>query len=351
MDASFWNQRRVFVTGHTGFKGGWLSLWLSRLGAEVTGYALPPPTTPSFFEATGLESRVTSVIGDIRHLDALNRAMEAARPEVVFHLAAQALVRRAHADPIETIGSNVMGTAHVLEAVRGLPGVGAVVVVTSDKVYDNREQSWGYREADPLGGREPYGASKAAAEMVVDAYRHSYFTDQPVGIATARAGNIIGGGDWAADRLVPDGVRAFTAGHALVLRNPAATRPWQYVLDPLRGYLLLAERLFADAPAAAGAWNFGPDTEGEIPVSHVAERMVALWAPSARWHHDGGAHPYEAGFLAIDSTKADRHLNWRCRVPLDDALAATMGWYRAHLGGGDMAAFSLSCIEEFSHGR
>ena len=350
MDASFWNQRRVFITGHTGFKGGWLSLWLSRLGARVTGYALPPPTTPSFFEATGLERRLTSVIGDIRDLDALDRAMGATQPEVVFHLAAQALVRRAHADPIETIGSNVMGTAHVLEAARRRPEVRAVVVVTSDKVYDNRERTWGYREGDRLGGREPYGASKAAAEKVVEAYRHSYFTDRPVGIATARAGNIIGGGDWAADRLVPDAIRAFTAGLPLVLRNPAATRPWQYVLDPLRGYLMLAERLCADTPAAAGAWNFGPDTEGEVPVSHVADRMVALWSDGARWHHDGGEHPYEAGFLAVDSTKADRRLNWRCAVSLEDGLAATMAWYRAHLTGDDMAAYSLACIEDFGDG-
>ena len=351
VDASFWRDRSVFVTGHTGFKGGWLSLWLARLGARVTGYALEPPAE-GVFRAAGLERDVRTVVADIRDAGRLTQALTAARPEVIFHLAAQPLVLRGHAAPVETFATNVMGTVHLLEAARRLEGLRAIVVVTSDKVYDNREWVWGYRERDALGGHEPYGASKACAELVVDAYRRSFFAGgergAAVGVATARAGNVIGGGDWAEDRLVPDAIRAFRAGERLRLRNPLATRPWQHVLEPLAGYLLLAQRLTSAPEAASGAWNFGPGPADTRSVHWVADELVRLWGDGAGWHLDNRAMPHEARLLAVDSTKATTGLGWRSLWSVERALDRSVSWYRAQHHAADLRSLTIDQIEEYS---
>jgi len=343
-----WSGRRVFLTGHTGFKGGWMTALLSRLGARVTGYALAPEPGPSLFEAARIGDLASaSIIADIRGGDRVTRAMQAAEPEVVFHLAAQALVRRARAEPDETFETNVMGTLRVLEAVRATPSVKAVVVVTSDKVYDNREWPWPYRETDALGGKEPYGASKAACEMVVQAWRHSYFSDpaRPVAIATARAGNVIGGGDWAEDRLVPDAMRAFMARRPLVVRNPSAVRPWQHVLEPLAGYARLAGAMLAGL-SDEGAFNFGPAGEDARSVSVVADSLVSYWGDDAQWAPDPAIHPYEARLLEVDSSRARSVLGWSPKWRLDQGLARTVDWYGAVAGGADAQAVTLAQIED-----
>lgn len=333
------------MTGHTGFKGGWLSLWLASHGALVHGFALDPPTNPSFFEACRLAGHLASdARGDILDQTSLRRALCSARPEVVFHLAAQPLVRHSYRDPVDTFGVNVMGTVGLLEAVRACDTVRAVVAITSDKVYENREWDWAYREAEPLGGADPYSASKACAELVCEAYRRSYLTASGVRLATARAGNVIGGGDWATDRLVPDFLRAADVGEAISLRYPQAVRPWQHVLEPLSGYLRLAEHLLVDE-SAAGAWNFGPDECDSQTVRWIADHLGRLM-PGTDWTRDGGAIPHEAGFLAVDSAKAKRRLDWRPRWRLDEALERTVAWHLAWRGGADMTAFSLSQIAD-----
>lgn len=349
LDPDFWRGRRVLVTGHTGFTGGWLCLWLAELGAKVTGYALPPEPL-SLFEAFGLDKSVDSHLGDLRDAGRLEAAVAAARPEIVLHLAAQSLVRRAHARPVETLAVNVMGTAHLLEALRGADSVRSVVVVTSDKVYLNRGLARGYREADRLGGREPYAASKACAEFVVDCYRHSYFEDRGVAIATARAGNIVGGGDWGADRLVPDAIRAFAKNRPLRLRHPAATRPWQHVLEACSGYLSLAYALIEDAPTASGAWNFGPKPEDSRPVAWIAGELTRLWGGSAAWEaHNPSNAPYEEKLLAVNAAKSAAGLGWASRWTVGDALARTVPWYRAQIAGQPMRAVSATQIEEYAH--
>jgi len=346
--SGFWHKRRVFLTGHTGFIGGWLALALAHRGARVTGFALPPPTDPAFYRATALDRMVEGIEGDIRDAAHLARALAAAKPEIVLHLAAQPLVRPAYADPLGTFSTNVMGTANLMQAMRGLDSLRAAVIVTTDKVYDNREWLWGYRENDALGGREPYGASKACAEMVVDAFRDSYFAprEHTVGIATLRAGNVIGGGDFATDRLVPDAVRAFAQQAPLRLRNPKAVRPWQHVMEPVAGLLTLAERLAESPRAYAGPWNLGP-AEGEAkPVAWVADRLAELWGEGATWTHALGDEPYEARLLALNSAKAAAALGWSTRWPLDEALAHTVAWYKAHRAGrNDMRGFSLEQID------
>lgn len=344
MTPEFWRDRRVFVTGHTGFFGGWFCLWLQRLGADVTGYALSPSTRPSLFEAVGLGDRMTSVIGDIRHADALTAAMRAADPETVFHFAAQPLVRQAHGDPVGTFSTNVMGTVNVLEAMRGCGNVAAAVIFTTDKVYANDEAGTGFRETDPLGGREPYGASKACAEIAVDAYRESYF-DASTPIATVRAGNIVGGGDWSADRLVPDAVRAFSAGLPLRIRNPGAVRPWQHALDPARGLLTLAEKLATGGATLPQALNFGPSDDSAITVGDLADRLVRAWGDDSKWIDESEKNaPYEAKLLNLDSSLAGSRLGWQPAWSIDRAVKASVEWYRAFFAEKDMHAFSVSQI-------
>jgi CDP-glucose 4,6-dehydratase len=351
LSQQFWSGRRVFVTGHTGFKGGWLTALLKRLGAEVSGYALAPPSQPNLFEAAAIADLGTSTIGDIRDDGRLNAAMVAARPDIVLHLAAQALVRPARAEPVETFSVNVVGTAQVLEAVRQAPSVTACVVVTSDKVYDNVEWPWAYRETDRLGGKEPYGASKACTEIVVEAYRYSYFAGSKVQLASARAGNVIGGGDWAEDRLIPDAMRAFSEKQPLVVRNPSAVRPWQHVLEPLSGYLRLAEALAGVTPPPAPlAFNFGPSAEDAVPVRVIADQIVARWQDGAAWKHDTSVQPYEARLLEVDSAKARSVLGWTPRWRLRDALDRTVDWYKAYYEGHDMQALTLIQIDEYLNG-
>jgi CDP-glucose 4,6-dehydratase len=323
----FWRDRSVFVTGHTGFKGGWLATWLADLGARVVGYALTPNTTPSYFERCALADRITSHLGDVTDATALASAVATARPSVVFHLAAQPLVRRSYTAPVKTFATNVLGTVHLLEAVRQTASVEAVVVVTSDKCYENRERPDGYREDEPLGGRDPYSASKAAAELVTAAYRRSFFTRGPR-VATARAGNVIGGGDWAGDRLVPDTMRSLVRGETVRVRNPAAVRPWQHVLEPLGGYLMLAQRL-TESEAFAEAWNFGPREEDAVPVAALVELLLARW-DGGRWEAAPEEEPpHEAGLLRLDWTKANERLGWRPVLTLKEAAEFTVAWYRA----------------------
>ena len=342
-DVDFWRGKRVFLTGHTGFKGAWLAIWLRRMGAEVHGFALAPLAGPNLFAQAGLADLPGHTIGDIRNPAALRAAIVAARPDIVLHLAAQALVRRSYAQPVETLATNVMGTAHLLDAMRDVDGVKAVVVVTTDKCYENREWVWPYRETDPLGGRDPYSASKAAAELITSMYRDSFLAARGVAVASARAGNVIGGGDWAEDRLLPDCVRAFGLGEPVVVRNPAAVRPWQHVLEPLAGYLLLAERLCGESAADgyADAFNFGPAADDARPVGWLVAEMARLWGGDAAWRVDAGEHPHEARLLALDASRARTMLGWRPRLALPQALGWSVDWYRAVSAG--RPALDITC--------
>ncbi len=343
--AAAWQGRRVLLTGHTGFKGGWLGVWLRALGAEVTGLSLASEPG-SLGDALGIEQLLPWHRIDIRDAAAVRQAVAQARPDVVFHLAAQSLVRRSYADPLETLQVNVMGTAHVLEALRAAPSAQAVIVVTSDKCYENRERAQPYRETDALGGHDPYSASKAAAEIVTASWRRSFLAAQGVAVASVRAGNVIGGGDAAADRLVPDCIRAFAAGHAVRIRHPAATRPWQHVLDPLCGYLLLAERLLAGADAAE-AWNFGPGPDDVWPVAKLVGVLAEAWGNGASWTGEADGTLHEAGLLAVDAALARRRLGWRPRVGLDTGLRWTVDWYRRRLAGEAALGLVLRDIERF----
>ncbi|MDR3415430.1 MAG: CDP-glucose 4,6-dehydratase [Nevskia sp.] len=356
VSADFWRGKKVFLTGHTGFKGGWLSLWLYQLGARLTGYSLAPPTDPSFFALARIGELVRTVHGDIRDAAALSGAMKQAEPEIVLHLAAQSLVHPSYDDPVGTYATNVMGTVHLLEAVRACPSVRAVVVVTSDKCYHNQEWMWGYRENEPMGGYDPYSNSKGCTELVAAAYRSSFFNPQRfaehrTSLATARAGNVIGGGDWAADRLVPDLIRAIAAGTELRVRSPHAVRPWQHVLEPLAGYLTLAQRLAAgDGPAYAEGWNFGPRDDDARPVSWLLERLVELWGEGARWRLDDKLRPHEAHYLKLDISKARTRLQWEPRWWLQTALQHTVAWYQAAAAGADMRRVSLDQISAYTTG-
>ena len=347
-----WNGRSVFVTGHTGFKGSWLCLLLEELGARVSGFALPPPTDPSLFAAARIGSSVESVIGDVRDFDALFSAMKAAAPDVVFHLAAQPLVRYSYENPVETYGTNVMGTVHTLEATRLLGSVKAVVAVTSDKCYENREWVFPYRETDPMGGHDPYSSSKGCSELVAAAYRASYFPRERVSaggtaLATVRAGNVIGGGDWAADRLIPDLVRAFEADTPPVIRSPGAVRPWQHVLEALVGYVEIAERLLAREERFADAWNFGPADEDARPVAWIANRMAESWGVESGWRDWEGEVPHEAGLLKLDTSKARAELGWRPTLTLLQALEAIVAWHKAVGAGEDARDVTLDQIRTF----
>jgi CDP-glucose 4,6-dehydratase len=337
LEPQWWRGKRVFVTGHTGFKGSWLAIWLARLGARVTGYALAPATEPNLYEAAQVGSGMDAVLGDVRDLERLSAQMKRARPDIVLHLAAQSLVRYSFDHPLETFATNVAGTANVLEAVRGSPSVRVVVAVTSDKCYAATSEERRHAEGDALGGADPYSASKAGAELVTAALRAALFAPRTVAgapaIATARAGNVIGGGDWAPDRLLPDLLAAFAARRPARIRNPDAIRPWQHVLDPLRGYLLLARRLWESGEAFSQAWNFGPPASHEQPVAWVADRAAASFGDGARWERDAGDHPQETKTLRLDSAKAYRLLAWQTALDLSDAIEWTTAWHRA-LGAG-----------------
>lgn len=341
----FWQDRRVLVTGHTGFKGSWHTIWLQQLGARVRGLALQPPSTPSLFELACRDTASTPEV-DIRDFVAVLAAVDAFKPEIVFHMAAQSLVRPSYEDPVETYATNVMGTVHIFEAIRRVGGVRAVINVTSDKCYENREWFWAYRETERLGGYDPYSNSKACAELVTSAYRSSFFSNvdcKSPALASVRAGNVIGGGDWAVDRVIPDCVRAFSQRRSVELRNPGAVRPWQHVLEPLCGYLVLAERLYAAPTNHAEAWNFGPAQEDARTVGEVVTAFCGYWGDGAAWHTTSAAQPHEARFLKVDSSKARARLAWRPRLTVDTAVQWTAEWYTAHVQGKDAR---LLCDEQ-----
>lgn len=347
-----WSGRRVLITGHTGFKGSWLSLWLQAKGADVCGFALEPPTAVNLFTDAGVGDGMRSVQGDIRDTDQVARVFQEHRPEIVFHMAAQPLVRSSYADPVGTYATNVVGTASVLEAARHTHGVRAIVVVTTDKCYENREWDWPYRENDRLGGYDPYSNSKACTELVVSAYRSSFFNparykEHGVAIASVRAGNVIGGGDWATDRLVPDIMRAFLAGEPVLLRNPHAIRPWQHVLEPLRGYIAVAESLCENGTADGEAWNFGPEQADARTVEWIVGKLASLWGEGADWRVDSGDHPHEAHMLQLDWSKAKRRLQWWPAYTLSETLAATAEWYKVKSMSKDMRAFTLQQIQGY----
>lgn len=347
----FWKGKRVFLTGHTGFKGSWLCLWLSHLGARVTGYALPPPTQPSLFEMARIAELIQSHTGDVRDLPAIERALEEAKPDIVIHMAAQSLVRYSYDHPVETFATNVLGSVHLLDAIRRTPSVRAVVVVTSDKCYYNEEWVWGYREDSRLGGHDPYSGSKGCAELVVTAYQNSFFsaarTPGCAAIGSARAGNVIGGGDWALDRLVPDIMRSLLKNEPTLIRNPQATRPWQHVLEPLHGYLMLAERLYEDGHAFASGWNFGPPEESERTVGWIIEQLYELWSVDFAWQRDRNPGPPECTFLKLDASKARAHLHWRPKLDLVTTLRWIVDWTRRYEASQDMRLVSLDDIERF----
>jgi CDP-glucose 4,6-dehydratase len=347
-----WQGRRVFLTGHTGFKGGWLSLWLAHRGAIVRGFALAPPTPQNFYTAASIATDVDDVRGDIRDYARLESALRDFNPEVVFHLAAQPLVRHSYLDPLGTYATNVMGTANVLEAVRKTASVRAVVCITTDKCYQDQDWEWPYRETDQLGGYDPYASSKACAELIAAAYRNSFFAadrtgEHRVAIATARAGNVVGGGDWSRDRLVPDLIRGFESAQPVTIRNPKAIRPWQHVLDPLQGYILLAERLLTGEGRFASSFNFGP-LDGDIwPVQRIATRLAERWGQGASWKQDPAANPHESRVLRVDSSRARIELGWKPRLTTETALDWAIDWYRAHRDGSDMRQMTLAQIEAF----
>ncbi len=352
INPNFWQGKRVLITGHTGFKGSWLALWLQTLGAEVVGYALEAPTQPSMFELAAVAEGMTSILGDIRDLTHLQQVTSDFEPEVVMHLAAQPLVRKSYQFPVETYSTNVMGTVHLLEAVRQVGGVRAVVCVTSDKCYHNRNWVWSYREDELLGGYDPYSSSKACAELVTSAYRNSFFTPSgsatpPTAIATARVGNVIGGGDWSEDRLVPDALRCLMQNKPLLVRNPHATRPWQHVLEPLNGYLMLTERLYADEQSFSEAWNFGSSDIYPKSVVWMVEQLIALWGSDIAWELDKNSHPHEESYLKVDCSKAHTKLGWMPKLDVKTTLSWIVDWTKAFQAGADMRRYSQEQIHNF----
>lgn len=350
IDPRFWNGKKVFLTGHTGFKGGWLSLWLASMGAEVTGFALAPNTEPSLFAAINVESLVKkSYIADIRDLSVLRQAISDAAPDIAIHMAAQPLVRYSYMNPVETYETNVMGTVNFLESVRASESVRATLVITTDKCYENKEWLWGYRENESMGGADPYSSSKACAELVTSAYRQSYFS-RSAGInfvATARAGNVIGGGDWSEDRLIPDAIKAFESGNVLSIRNPLAIRPWQHVLEPLSGYLILAQALFQEGLGFASGWNFGPREEDARSVRDVIDLLASQWGKSANWSEDILGHPHEALLLKLECSKARAQLGWKARWNLEIATQKVIEWHKAYQAEKNMREISISQIQQY----
>ena len=353
IESAFWSQRRVLVTGHTGFKGAWLSFWLQKMGTQVSGLALEPPTTPSLFEELQLSGGMNHVIGDIRDLDQVRDAFSSADPEILIHMAAQPLVRESYTDPVGTIATNVLGTAHVLDAARGCTNLKAIVVVTSDKCYEDQNWVWGYRENDPMGGSDPYSSSKGATELIAASYRHSFFhpgqhDKHGVALASVRAGNVIGGGDWAADRLLPDFFRAMNREAPIHLRYPGAIRPWQHVLEPLSGYLTLAQRLYEQGSPYAEGWNFGPETQDCRDVQWITAELCRLWGDNARWEVDPQQdHPHESNTLKLDCSKAKTRLDWTPHWSLSEALSAVVDWQRAYSDGQDMRRVTEQQIQDF----
>lgn len=350
VDSGFWKGKKIFLTGHTGFKGSWLSLWLASMGAKVTGYALAPNTTPNLFEVLAIDSLIEkSHIADIRDLAGLQNAMAEAKPDVVIHMAAQPLVRYSYVNPVETYATNVMGTVHVLEGTRTTKSVRATVVVTTDKCYENKEWVWGYRENEPMGGYDPYSNSKGCAELVTAAYRQSYFSapNSSNKIASARAGNVIGGGDWSEDRLIPDAIKAFEANKPLMIRNPLATRPWQHVLEPLSGYLILAQALYERGLAFASGWNFGPQDEDNRSVQEVVDLLISGWGDSTSWEKEGSEHPHEANLLKLDCSKARAQLGWAPKWNLENAVQKIVEWQKAYQAKKNMQEVSLTQINQY----
>jgi CDP-glucose 4,6-dehydratase len=349
VDQAFWKDKRVFLTGHTGFKGSWLSLWLNSMGSIVKGYALEPNTNPSLYGILNLSKEIESEIGDIRDLTKLKKSIDLFNPEIVMHMAAQPLVRQSYKEPIDTYSTNIMGTINVLEAIRNCNSVKCVVVVTTDKVYENKEWCWGYRENEPLGGYDPYSSSKACAELVTAAYRQSFFSssDSP-SVATARAGNVIGGGDWSEDRLIPDAIRAFDQNLPIVIRNPLSTRPWQHVLEPLSGYLMLAENLFTEGRKFAQSWNFGPEDTDCKSVQWILDELIKIWGSNASWVLDGKANPHEAHFLKLDCSKAKNELNWYPKWEISKVLQLIKNWNTNLRDGNSMKIICLQEIKIFN---
>ncbi len=352
MTQEFWQGKKVFITGHTGFKGSWLSLWLQTLGSEVIGYSLPAPTNPCLFDLAKVGDRMISIVGNIRDLDHLAQVMATYQPDIVIHMAAQALVRESYKNPVDTYAINVMGTVNMLEAARQANSIKSIVNVTSDKCYDNQEWVWGYRESEAMGGYDPYSSSKGCSELVTTAYRNSFFhpkdyAQHGVGIATARAGNVIGGGDWARDRLIPDILRAWQSGQKVVMRYPQAIRPWQHVLEPLSGYLTLAEHLYSDGITYSGAWNFGPNESDAQTVGWIVEQMADLWGGEAGWSRENAAQPHESHYLKLDCSKAHSLLRWHPRLDVNTALTWVINWTKALQVGTDMRDFTVEQIKQF----
>jgi CDP-glucose 4,6-dehydratase len=352
MENNFWKHKTVLITGHTGFKGSWLSLWLQSMGANLIGYSLPPPTEPSLFEIAGVAKNMKSIVGDIRDLDHFSSTITKFKPEIIIHMAAQALVRFSYKNPVDTYSTNVMGTVHVLEAARMTNCVKVLLVITSDKCYENKEWVWGYREKDPLGGHDPYSSSKGCAELVTAAYRESFFSSDKNGeahtlIASTRAGNVIGGGDWAKDRLIPDIMKALVENLPTKIRYPNAIRPWQYVLEPLDGYLNLAENLWNNGSEFVGAWNFGPNEEAAKPVWWVADRLIDKWGNNAKWISDPDENLHEATYLKLDCSKARSQLEWKPKLNIEESLNSTVNWYKAYANGKDMRAITIEEIARY----
>ncbi|MFN3998111.1 CDP-glucose 4,6-dehydratase [Algoriphagus sp.] len=349
VDRNFWKGKRVFLTGHTGFKGSWLSIWLSSMGSIVKGYSLAPNTTPSLFESAGVESLLESQIGDIRDLNSLSKSMKDFNPDILIHMAAQPLVRLSYLEPVETYITNVIGTVNVLESARQCPNLKAIVSVTTDKCYENKEWVWGYREDEAMGGFDPYSSSKGCAELVTSAYRRSFFSNSnSPALASARAGNVIGGGDWALDRLIPDAIRAFEIGEPVIIRNPLATRPWQHVLEPLSGYLMLAESLYSKGHEFAQAWNFGPEEKDCKSVEWILDELVKVWGKGAAWELDENPQPHEARFLKLDCSKAKTLLKWEPKWGISEVLEKIKNWNTQFYATADMKEYCLSEIESYA---
>jgi CDP-glucose 4,6-dehydratase len=350
VNKDFWNNKKVFLTGHTGFKGSWLALWLQELGAVVKGYALEPPTNPSLFNVAKVANGMISEIGDIRNLDQLKKSLAEFNPDILIHMAAQPLVRLSYLSPIETYDVNVLGTAKVLEAARFCNSLKAIVSVTTDKCYENREWPWGYRENEAMGGYDPYSSSKGCAELVTSAYRRSFFYENSgVALATARAGNVIGGGDWALDRLIPDVIAAFEKNNPVIIRNPMATRPWQHVLEPLSGYLILAEDLFLKGKEMADAWNFGPKDEDSKPVSWLLDKLIHYWGKGASWKLDEKPNPHEANFLKLDCSKAKFLLKWEPKWHVEETLQRIVKWHQAFSRNEEMKSVTITEIKDYNN--